>query len=67
MEERTESATREGMRVRRRAGKERRVKRACTYKNYTIESSERVIVYSKVHKRSARACEVALPFLVPCS
>lgn len=48
MVERTESAIREGMRVRRRAGKERRVKRACTYKNYMIELSERVIVYSKV-------------------
>ena len=48
MEERTESATREGMRVRRRAGKERRVKRAYTYKHYMIELSERVIVYSKV-------------------
>ena len=37
--------TREGMRVRRRAGKEWRVKRACTHKHYMIELNERVIVY----------------------
>ena len=39
---------REDARARRRAGKEWRVKRACTYKHYMTKLSERVIVYSKV-------------------
>ena len=44
MDERTESGTREGMRVRRRAGEELLVKRGCTHKHYMIKLSERVIV-----------------------
>ena len=49
MDERTQSGTREGMRVQQRAGKELLVKRACTHNHYMINLSERVIVYSKVH------------------
>ena len=44
------------MRVRRRAGKELRVKRACTHNHYMVELSERVIVYSQgAHARVSSA------------
>ena len=56
MVERTESGTREWLRVRRSAGKELLVKRAFTHNHCMVELSERVIAYSKgAHARLSSA------------